>query len=183
MEVLITSCGRNDLLSKTINSLIKNQTEKLFIIINEDGFSKIGQHASIERYLKSDMPNSKYFIGCEDDWEFDNYYDWISESIKIMEADPTIIKVLCRLDFVHPVEFKNGYGILEPWTDPWKSNVWHGFSWNPGITRLDLLKQFTPFEKTEQEVSEAIYKAGYKTVILEKGVCKHIGQDRSTHEN
>lgn len=177
----ITSCGRFDLLDQTLNSIVKNQLQKLFFIIHDDGLTRIGQHKSIEHFLtgKSD----KYYLHCEEDWIFDNTYDWISESIRIMESDPTIIKVICRKDAVHPCEFKNGYGLLVPWTDPWKQNTWHGFGWNPGVTRLDLLQKFMPFGATEQEVSKAIYEAGYKTVLLEHGVCHHIGENDSTHEN
>ena len=40
-----------------------------------------------------------------------------------------------------------------------------------------------PFRKFEQDVVEDIFKAGYKTVELEKKVYKHIGYERSTHES
>jgi hypothetical protein len=181
---------------------VKNQKNRLAIAINEDSDNipvlpiydnvminlfKIGgkgQHHSIELFIKAGKKfKPKYYLHLEEDWEFQNTYDWIFESIKIMEEDPTIIKVLCRYDSPHPCEFKNGYGILEPWTDPWKGNIWHGFGWNPGVTRFDLLKQFLPLPKTEQELSKIIYEKGYKTALLEHGVCKHIGEGRSTHEN
>lgn len=166
---------------------------KLFIKIHEDGLSKIGQHKSIE-YFMADH-NEKYYAHCEEDWIFENSYDWITESLKIMESDPTIIKVLARFDSPHPVEYDKileyttennminiiNYGILKPW----KGNdgiLWHGFSWNPGVTRLDLLKEFTPFPKWEQELAEQIHDKGYKVAVLSKPIYKHIGENRSTHE-
>lgn len=158
----------------------------------------------------------------EEDWFFENSYDWIAASKEIMEADPTIIKVLCNSDSPHPCEYDkstyrsglmsygrggevygngfkphvtdakrfnakgegmatvNNFGYIQPWTN--NGITWHGFSWNPGVTRLDLLKQFVPFGKHEQDVAKAIYDAGYKVVRLENGVCHHIGGGRSTHE-
>lgn len=186
MESLITSCNRIDLLNQTLKSLFEGQSQKLLITIHEDGLSKIGQHKSIEKFLKNN-PKEKYFLHCEEDWSFDNSYDWIKASIDIMENDRTIIKVLARKDMVHPCEYNkecNGdkYGILEPWTDEWKGITWHGFGFNPGVTRLDLLKEFIPFPKWEQELSALIYAKGYRTAALEKAVYHHIGQDQSTHE-
>lgn len=183
MLALLTSCGRFDLLTKTLESLYNNQASDIFVIIHEDGKSRYGQHASIDKFLKSN--NVKYYLHLEDDWEFNNTYNWIADSIKIMESDPEIIKVLCRQDSPHPCTHDKSldnikYGYLKPW----KSNddiIWHGFSWNPGVTRLDLLKQFLPFKKWEQDVAKQIYDAGYKTVELAKPIYKHIGDDRSTH--
>jgi hypothetical protein len=224
MKTLITSCGRFDLLEKTFFSLKEKQKHELDIYINEDSESvskniyltnnisftnKIGQHSSIELFLKgydgrdASIVLSKYYLHCEDDWHFNNTYDWIQASINIMEADPTIIKVLCNSDSPHPCQFDRSffggyvrnvntnetcfnspfyryYGYLHPWEN--NGIAWHGFSWNPGVTRLDLLKQFVPFGKHEQDVAKAIYDAGYKVVRLQNGVCHHIGGGRSTHE-
>lgn len=181
LKAFVTACGRFDLMKETLESLCNNQNHKILITIHEDSISRIGQHESIEKFINDN--NDKYYLHCEEDWRFENSYDWISESIKIMEADPLIIKVICRSDAVHPCEFDSGFGVLEKWTDPWKHEEWHGFGWNPGVSRLDLLKQFIPFSKTEQELSKEIFQAGYKTALLEKGVCCHIGGERSTHEN
>lgn len=179
MKALITSCGRTDLLACTLSSLFYNQNNKIFITIHEDGLSKIGQHASIEKFISSYQ--EKYYLHCEDDWQFNNTYDWITRSIEIMEDDPMIIKTLAREGSPHPCNHdKNGYGILDPWAGP-DGIVWHGFSWNPGVTRADILKQFMPFPKWEQDLAELIYKAGYKVAELSVPVYKHIGDNRSTH--
>lgn len=208
MIALLTSCGRRDLLIKTIDSFLRNNHTKVFpIIIHEDSTKLIpcaidkfkypqtkiiytagaGQHSSIEKFLKKCRTKGiKYYIHLEDDWEFDNSYDWIQESFKILESDPTIIKVLGRKDSPHPCICDKSideinHGILQPWTGT-DGITWNGFSWNPGVTRLDLLKQFIPFPKWEQELAENIHTAGYKVAALEKGIYTHIGDGRSTHK-
>lgn len=204
MLTLITSCGRPDLLTQTINSLVENQVHKLAIAINEDSESVSiippipntmintyhvkgrNQHASIEKFLRAAVKGvQKYYLHCEDDWLFDNSYDWITESIKIMQNDPKIIKVLCRFDSPHPCEHNINindtlsYGILESWGN--EGILWKGFSWNPGVTRLDLLSGFMPFPKTEQELAELIYNEGYKVAELSIPIYKHLGDGKSTY--
>lgn len=205
MLALLTSCGRPDLLKQTLDSLLTDLIvkERLFISLNEDKLEGIrelldegyllnksieqhdmggkGQSHSIQKFMN--RYSTKYYLHLEDDWHFDNSYAWIGESIRILEENPTIIKVLARKGSPHPCEHDqdNGaYGLLEPWTSN-DGKLWHGFSWNPGITRLDLLKQFTIEGKSEEQISEDIYKAGYKVAELAKGVYTHIGDGRSTH--
>ena len=197
MLALLTSCNRHDLLILTLGSLSIKYHGKLSIVINEDSEANIdwllgqgliqitngvGQHAVIEKFVNQFI--DKYYLHLEDDWLFDNSYNWISESVKIMDADPSIIKVLCRNGSPHPCvhdrvsESGLAYGIIEPWEND--GILWHGFSWNPGVTRLDLLKQFIPFGKREQDVAEAIHAAGYKIAELSIPVYTHIGEGRST---
>jgi hypothetical protein len=199
MEALITACARPDLLCQTIESFQRNLNRKVFITIHEDGLSKIGQHTSIEMFI--DNRDNKYYIHLEEDWQFENSYDWIRASLRIMQADPTIVKVLCRSDSPHPCTFDRrisisgkkgrpegaqqeemvGWGIIDPWEST-DGILWHGFSWNPGVTRMDILRQFMPFAKWEQDVAREIFDAGYKVAMLESGVCRHAGEGRSTHE-
>lgn len=181
-----------------------NQFEPIKIIVHEDSKQKpdlwdnsisvhhlgnrAGQHKSIELFLRDF--GGKYYLHCEDDWEFRNYYNWIKASTELLAHDDKIIKVVAREGSPHPCEHKlyinTGtdepiqYGYIEPWTSTDDIN-WHGFSWNPGVTRADLLKQFVPFPKWEQDLAEQIYAKGYKVVELAQSVYKHIGDDRSTH--
>lgn len=222
MLTLLTSCGRSDLLHTTIISLLEGQRSDLpYIIVHEDADGElrhssemhtmndaktritmhrtcgIGQHASIDQFLKY-TPEDKYYLHCEDDWKFDNSYNWIKYSMNIMEADPTVIKVLARKGSPHPCIHSESigqvfntstslfipdlkYGYIEPWTNPEDNKTWHGFSWNPGVTRLDLLKKFSPLLSFEQDVAKKIYEAGYKVVELSVPVYEHIGEGRSTH--
>lgn len=204
MLTLLTSCNRHDLLKETIESLPNDH--ELDIKIHEDSMKLIkfneiksnhrimasysvneGQHKSIEKFLEK--YNKKYYLHLEDDWIFENTYDWISLSMRIMEFDPTVIKVIASFDTPHPCNHncmldhtnKNSiYGYLEKWTG--RDGIqWNGFSWNPGLTRMDLLKKFMPFPKYEQDLARQIYDAGYHVVELKFKVYKHIGYGRSTH--
>lgn len=207
MDALLTSSNRPDLLRKTLDSFI-DQTNKFHldeVLIHEDFVGNIGynidllletfpevdgcftrglgQHGSIEKFLKG--YDRDFYIHLEDDWEFNNTYDWIDVSKRIMEEHAHVIKVLARVDSPHPCNHPymiNGipYGFIDPWTGE-DSIKWHGFSWNPGVTRVKYLKEFMPFPKWEQDLAERIYKAGYRVVELGKPVYKHIGDGRSTH--
>lgn len=233
MMALLTSCGRHDLLEKTLDSFNLNQKKydgDSIIVQDNSGKSmpdfleqkSMGsnfrwceylsldpdyikdQHQNIEYFLKGE--EDKYYLHLEDDWSFTNTYDWIQASIDIMEADPMVIKVLARKDSPHPCNYdqylsakyklwktrdentvaetliSNGhsFGYLQPWEN--NGITWCGFSWNPGVTRLDLLRQFVPFGKHEQDVAQAVHDAGYKVVALENGVYTHAGEGRSTHD-
>lgn len=208
MKGLLTSCGRLDLLEQTTDSLqYQLEFKGLDVIIHEDSreamknhrwqeggpsmfkgikmifTAGIGQHASIERFLRDN--EGKFYLHLEDDWEFDNSYNWIKASLDIMNHDPSIIKVLAREGSPHPCEHDHLYGdIRYGYIHPWINNGvnWHGFSWNPGVTRLDLLKKFVPFPKWEQDLAKDIYSAGYKVAELGTPVYRHIGEGRSTHE-
>lgn len=205
MTTLITSCNRHDLLRLTIASLIlKQQFEPLEIVIHEDSESLpdivmdeieirktggAGQHLSIECFLRGF--SDSYYLHCEDDWEFRNTYNWIQTSLDIMKSDDKIIKVVARKESPHPCKHNMGllkaayqrvqyYGYLKPWTSN-DGIEWKGFSWNPGVTRADLLREFMPFPKWEQELAEKIYEKGYRVVELAHSVYTHTGEDRSTH--
>lgn len=206
MIALLTSCGRPDLLNITIKSLMENsdiRKELHAVIIHEDLIEAntgiinipnnvmlvdsggVGQHKSIEEFIKHFGGNAKYYLHLEDDWEFESTYNWIRASIEIMEHDSSIIKVLASKDTLHPCTHDlelngNKYGILSPWEN--KRILWHGFSWNPGVTRMDLLKQFVPFPQWEQEVAAAIAQKGYKVAELQNKVYRHTGYERSTHD-
>jgi hypothetical protein len=212
MIALLTSCARYDLLGRTLKSLeglpqkldiqimddidndeIEHSTDALFTMSSKrhtilmqhpDGISRKGQHAALEKLICEVPESVKYALFLEDDWEFNNSYDWIAESIAIMESNPEIIKVLARDGSPHPCihshvsESGRTYGLLAPWVN--ENILWHGFSWNPGVTRIDLLRQFLPFPKYEQQLAERIYYTGYKVAEISP-VYKHIGDGRSTH--
>lgn len=122
ITICLTSCGRFDLLERTIYSMVKYwdgpkpDGENLSLILNEDSgldiphfissylddwlggsFSIINgqknQIAAIDNlYSKVETP---YIFHCEDDWEFYRH-GFIQKSLSILEENPDIMQVWIR---------------------------------------------------------------------------------------
>jgi len=116
ITLVITSCGRFDLLKETLISFFKFNTYPIeeCIIIEDSGtvstldFLKefipvpvkfiinpinLGQMKSID--LAYAEVKTNYIFHCEDDWEFFKS-GFIEESFKILEVDPTVFTVWVR---------------------------------------------------------------------------------------
>lgn len=159
---VLTSCGRHDLLARTLTSFYAFNTRPLAgMIVVEDGpdipqgarapFAqqpiewistgrRVGQVAAIDyAYSRVKTP---YIFHLEDDWEFYRP-GFIEKSLPVLEANPKCLQVWIRAlndTQRHPVEphvYSDG-GV------PWRrlaleyhcQGVWHGFAFNPGLRRL-----------------------------------------------
>lgn len=181
VTVIFTSCGRFDLLSRTIFSFIKTNTypiDKVIIIDNSvrvDAYDiissivkdipnvqiiindeNIGQVGSIDKAYS--LVETKYIFHCEDDWEF-HRTGFIEKSIDILETDPNIANVNIR------DRFDGSKGSNHPIEDEHRSignntyylytlnhlGVWHGFSWNPGLRRLSDYNSIKPYKQYNNE--------------------------------
>lgn len=198
MLTLITSCGRGELLLKTIESLHMSTMEQLKVTVHEDAKDAslilwpglktittkgIGQHASIDKFLKQHQNSgNKYYLHCEDDWEFNkDHQNWIADSIEIMESDPSIIKVLAYGENIHAYKTENDIQYLMP--TEFYGNMWYGWSWNPGVTRFDLLSKYDILNMSEHEKSIKIHNDGLKVAYLPYPLYTHIGGEQSTRTN
>lgn len=206
ITAVFTSCGRFDLMDRTLKSFLKhtdvpvdqfividNSTlpsakkslENIFsglpsrIIINSEN---IGQVSSIDKAYS--FVDTEYIFHCEDDWEFFDY-GFMSKSIDVLNHDSSIVNVNLRVRFdgekgsMHPVSnaksTKNGIVYHEYL--PGYLEVWHGFSWNPGLRKLchyDLVKPYKQ-HLNENGVGNVYKQMGFKSACLEKFYCKHIG--------
>jgi GT2 family glycosyltransferase len=197
ISVVITSCGRFDLLERTIFSFLKYNTYKninQIIVIDDSGFvspeesiknifSKcllacepqiiintfnIGQVASIDKAYENVI--NEYIFHLEDDWEFYDY-GFIEESLQILENYKEIMIVWLRNHNDtnrHPLENLNNYEFKLP-----KLNCgnWHGFTWNPGLRRLsdyNLIKPFYKNANSEEKASIFYMKNGFRSAISKK---------------
>ena len=137
VTVVITSCGRLDLLSKTIKSFKKYNTYpiKKVIIVDDSGDKSIHEQADkllpflLEEYdhfvffndkrqgqLKSidyaySLVETPYIFHLEDDWEFYRP-SFIEHSFKLMDKDPKLITVWLRElndTMSHPIDEKSHF--------------------------------------------------------------------------
>lgn len=205
VTVVLTSCGRFDLLEQTVDSFFRHNTYPLyeFILIEDSGKElpyflrnyninviknkeNLGQVRSIDLAYSKVM--SEYIFHCEDDWFF--YRDgFIEESIKILDFDKKIINVWIRDKSDtngHPYQNAGFFYIM---SNNYK-NKWHGFTWNPGLRRLSDYKligkysDHTNFNRHYPFLSEIkigkIYNGlGYYAAMTKNGYVKHIGENRT----
>lgn len=186
VDVVLTACGRLDLLKKTITSFNKFNTYPInnFIIVEDSGEKSIHQAVrklypnytiicneeniglvrSIDRgYFRI---KSEYFFHCEEDWEFYRH-GFIERSLEILQDHPEIMQVWLReLNDTngHPIE-ENVYCARKTTYRMVAINIngWHGFTWNPGLRRLSDYIKVGPFNLIAPEYGK---KAGYREMYI-----------------
>lgn len=201
VTVVITSCGRHDLLIKTLDTFIKYNTYPIKnIIITEDTpwrsefdylhkkypeiiwskcISHVGQIKSIDRAYS--LVKTPYIFHCEDDWEF--YQEgFIELSKQIMDKYPKVIQVWLR-----DKDDTNGHPHFNGIMAENYMNEYHGFSFNPGLKRLSDYKLIGSYESVASSLSHLhfesaiglVYKnQNYYAAITPTGYVRHIGNNR-----
>jgi len=208
---VLTSCGRVDLLQKTIESFEKFNTYPIKRgIITEDSCddeiyrqvrelfgdryeiwaneTKKGQIKSIvDAYESIDTP---YVFHCEDDWNFFKE-GFIEEAFAILDSDPQITQVWLRTpqdlnrneDFFTfgSLQEVDGYKFRK--VIPTGSYEWGSFSFNPGIKRMSDYKKLNYDGcQSELDVNLRYRDAGYYCVITETPGVEHTGDERRLHD-
>jgi len=217
VTVVLTACNRADLLEKTLDSFFKMNTYPLkrFIII-DDGMNfgcndfvkekynfpieliyndpKLYQIKSVD-YAYS-LVDTEYIFHMEEDWNFFKP-GFIEDSIEVLEQDPNILQVWLRgIDdktLNHPYYLDryevNGKELVMNQ----HNGIWGGFSFNPGLNRLNDWKSFpngyngceriTPSNLSggvtlECDISVEYIKRGKITMRFVESYIEHIGWDR-----
>ncbi|MCE9789078.1 glycosyltransferase [Shewanella chilikensis] len=159
-----------------------------FTVLNNE--PQLGQMKSIDRaYSKV---TSEYIFHCEDDWEF--YREgFIEDSLKVLDSDEHIMTVWLREQDDtnnHPIESKvfncqdisgRDYQIMQRnYKRKSSSDVWHGFTFNPGLRRFKDYQLVAPIGELngEMEMSKLYHSKGFKAAIFETGYVRHIGYHR-----
>jgi glycosyltransferase involved in cell wall biosynthesis len=165
VSVVITSCGRQDLLDRTISSFLEFNTYPILeYIVIEDGNGelnapliekfknlpftwletghRVGQIQAIDQvYARVRAP---FVFHCEDDWEF-YAPGFVEKSILILKGHPEVLQVYLRAH-----DDTNRHPIMQEVMDANKVpfrflawnfqsahwGIWHGFSFNPGLRRM-----------------------------------------------
>jgi hypothetical protein len=174
ITLAITSCGRMDLLERTLKSFYKFNTYPISktIIVDDSGGKfdsdriaplipgdfqflvndfNIGQTRSIDR-LYSQI-NTTYIFHCEDDWEF-FAPGFIEDSLEILHSNPDIFTVWIRAHYDtngHPLTkaLPIKVGLHNRFLVKDYMNIWSGFTLNPGLRRLSDYLKLAPFSELE----------------------------------
>jgi protein O-GlcNAc transferase len=166
ITVVVTSCDRYDLLSRTLESFLDKNTDRGIarILVVEDGEGdptfvcqrfgaeairigkRIGQIAAIDfGYSHVKTP---FIFHLEDDWEFYRS-GFVERSRAILEVDPSTILVSLRAwnnTSGHPLSFQSEdrrFGVMATNFN----GIWHGFTFSPGLRRLADYKRLGSFSR------------------------------------
>jgi GT2 family glycosyltransferase len=209
----ITSCNRIDLLEKTLNSFtsINNYEIDEFIMSDDSGNEEISNHlkskygdkfkiisnnprVGLSRSIDNLFSNAKneFIFHCEDDWMFDSNPNLISESLSILTENPDIHQVSVRHDHCNPhkpvgekqyTSTSVEYWILSQEFRSMPTQMWNGYSWNPGLRRKsDYLKMFPNGVSEfgdEYDCADYTRNFNYKSAILVNTSCYHLGVERT----
>ncbi|MGI9407901.1 MAG: glycosyltransferase family 2 protein [Hyphomicrobiaceae bacterium] len=204
VTLVVTSCGRPDLLFRTLDSLEREEPYPFAArIIIEDSADRatveairsrypgdtvlfndpqIGQMRSIDRaYARVRTP---YVFHCEDDWAFEGG-PFVDRAIGVLEADVGV-SVVCvrRLEeiadkFLQTPPRRTVAGTDVVKIDPAAHPEWFGYGFNPGLARMETYRAHGPFEPfgTEAAISVHFKGLGFTTAYLTPGHARHIGGD------
>jgi len=209
VTLVITSCGRFDLLKKTLDSFFEYNTYPIKkIIITEDSTERkklekliskyddknqnfklivnkirLGQLKSIDKAYRE--IDTEYIFHCEDDWRFFKK-GFIEKSMELLEEDEKILVVGLRAkeDFVQDFFYDKDY--ISKTGEKYYNVKGEIFTYNPALRRKKDMDLFGLHEKLEnqryEEVLSNFYKdRGFKSIFLKEPAVEHIGNKRHVH--
>lgn len=205
VTIVITSCGRFELLKRTLNSLDKfNSYPIKEVLITEDSGDaavrevipeewrahtkvfvnqpKLGQMASVD--LAYSQVQTEWVFHCEDDWEFYRP-EFIEDSKELLLHDKQALQVWLR-SYAHDLNVHSPYTYLGsriiykniPYYQLMSNKEdWQGFSFNPGLRRLKDYLQHAPYLKHggEKNLSRLYHAENRYALILENDAVLHTG--------
>lgn len=151
---------------------------------------QLGQMKSIDRAYAE--VRCDYIFHCEDDWEFYRP-GFIEDSFRVLDGDEKVVTVWLREQDDtngHPVdaellhtggERSLSYQLMKVnHRKHAKADLWHGFTFNPGLRRLSDYRMVAPISaySGERTLSEAYFERGFRGAIFPKGYVRHIGDHR-----
>lgn len=176
VTLVVTSCGRTDLLERTLKSFFEFNTYPIskVIIVEDSGVpqdfsnlynliriplkiivnkTNIGQVASIDKAYAE--VETDYIFHCEEDWEFFKPR-FIEKSFEILHNDLNLITVWLRAHddtknhaIMWDEKFDLPSGDHYYLMDPKRKRHWCGFTWNPGLRRTSDCMIFHPYNNLE----------------------------------
>lgn len=207
VSLVITSCGRFDLLEKTLDSFFEKNTYPIKkVIITEDSTegnklkkliskyknqnfhlivneARLGQLKCIDKAYKE--VDTEYVFHCEDDWEFLKE-GFIEKSMEIIENDNkiAIVGLRPREDCTTIPISKEDYVAING--EKYFEIIDHVFTYNPGLRRKDVCDLFGDHEKLagklwEDELCKFYKDRGYRMISFVERYVEHLGDKRHVH--
>ena len=201
ITLVVTSCGRFDLLEETLASLeaaepggfarriivedsadpkmaerIRARFPEYDLLFNEPN---IGQMRSIDRaYSEVRTP---YVFHCEDDWRFETG-GFLQPCCEVLESQPEIAVACVRKVMELAPRYRERLQPLDGRADvlrmpPDAHPEWFGYSFNPSLVRLETFKRYGPFAAhgSEEILSYRMKRDGFAMTFLNPGSAVHIG--------
>lgn len=203
VTVCITSCGRLDLLEKTLASFTSFNTGGRFVLSEDStdpkviaeasqryptfrvlsGLERMGLMGSIDRIYS--VVETPYIFHLEDDWTFEGPVDWAA-AISLLESNDKVANVCVRrFDEIKPRYRKQSQAITSGGAEfrLMQANAhpeFFGWTSNPGLIRKSLYDRYKPFARLlHDQMSREIKANGQTVAYLLPGVAGHIGQGRN----
>jgi hypothetical protein len=206
ITVVLTSCGRWDLLTQSIDTFLAHHRPDRFLLIedsaNEDfarlirerypaievvlNNPRLGQHAAIDKAYG--MVTTPMILHLEDDWLFTGPMD-VNDALAVLAGDERIVSVcfsvFARSKFRHRIfgkRFKHGdrsYARMEH-----AHRDWYGYSFYPTLLRRKTWEDHGPFARfaNERAISRYMKDRGLGLVYQLPGVGLHVGSGRSVFD-
>ena len=204
ISFVLTSCGRFDLLRRTLASFLEHNDAKIekYIIVEDSGDDSVrdvlaefrdvefdliinqpkrGQLWSID--LAYERVRTPYIFHCEDDWLFTKS-GFMEPSLTLLEDFPDVVQVLVR-DLADekravevPLQTHKGISFYAPL--PAEHPNSYCYSFNPGLRRRADYKKIGLFRLLleEENISARARQMGCRQARLENGGVQHIGRHR-----
>jgi hypothetical protein len=202
--IVVTSCGRFDLLRRTLQSLRDHldAAPSRWIITEDSGQEEVrtlvaelgltaeiivnrpalGQIRSID--MAYGLVRTPYVFHCEDDWEFFRT-GFIAESFRVLDAraDISIVCLRPRAEenkLVRNLPAEDVGGVQVYLLDPKLHPEYFSYAFNPGLRRVADYAAIGPFAPIghEADISYAFKKAGFRIANLDNPAVTHIGDGR-----
>jgi hypothetical protein len=200
--VVLTSCGRFDLLEDTIASFARHFDFDALTVAEDSGDHagaeafrskfdfvevlvndpKLGQMRSIDRlYERIATP---YIIHLEDDWRFNATCD-LDKIVRVLDANRDLTGVIIANreyaakyePFAEKKSFEGiGYKFFELDAHP----EWFSYSFNPSVVARRTWIEMGPFSKykTEAELSKTAKTNGMRYAMVSPALAIHTGDER-----
>ena len=201
VTLVLTSCGRFDLLEETLVSLeaaepggfarkiivedsadeamaakIRARFPDYELIFNQPN---IGQMRAIDRAYE--QVETTYVFHCEDDWKFETG-PFLSTCREVLEAHPDIAVACVRQVMELAPKYRERLQPLDGRGDVLRMPAdahpeWFGYSFNPSLVRLESYRRYGPYAAhgSEEVLSYRLKRDGFTMAFLNPGSAVHIG--------